>query len=428
MTPVSTLQCPAPTVGIIGSGPSGCYTAQFLRKGLPGAQITVFESLPVPYGLVRYGVAADHQGTKSVSQQFDRLFERGQATFVGNVRIGRDVSFEAVARAFDVVVIATGMPQDRRLPVPQDAAARVIGAGRLLRALNGFPAGLGRHSAPLGRDVVVIGHGNVAVDVVRLLTKRSDELVGSDIDDHVLSLLRPRRLRSVRLMGRSSVENAKFDLAMLRELCQVDGVRIRVEGLRDSSRGVAVDLLRSHEEGRGAASMAEDGTDRTLVTIQFEAVPTRIRHANSMTSLEAMCGPSAEPRSYHADTIVTATGFCQDEEPCPGTPDTAWSGGHVYRVGWLGRGAQGNIAANRKHAQGVAGQIVADLAGGRIVAGRGPGLQEILPQLEKTPTSFSAWREIDRVERERAAAGRCRRKITDISEMVALAQQSMVSA
>jgi ferredoxin--NADP+ reductase len=413
-------------VAIVGSGPSGCYAAQFLRKGLPGAQISVFESLPVPNCLLRYGVAADHQGTKYVYQQLDRLFERRQATFVGNVRIGCDVSFDVVAQAFDVVVIATGMPQDRVLPVPQDESARVVGAGQLLRALNGFPMGPGLHTAPLGRDVIVVGHGNVALDAVRLLTKRSDELIGSDVDDHVLSVLRPRPLRSVRLMGRSSIENAKFDLAMLRELCQVEGVRIRAEGMNDSSRGAAADLLRGFEQECKPSSTTAGETDRTLVTIQFEAVPTRIRYDDGKTCLQALCGPSALPRSFQADTIVTATGFCQYKEPRPETPGTAWSGDHVYRVGWLDTGAQGNIAANRKHAQGVAAQIVDDLAGGRIVAGRGPGLQAILPQLGKTPTSFSAWREIDRVERERAAAERCRRTISDISEMVALARQSMV--
>src|SRR5262249_15031586 len=92
---------PRPTVAIVGSGPSGCYTAEFLRKELPDAEITIFEALPVPYGLVRYGVAADHQGTKAVAAQFDRMFDRGNITFVGNTRIGVDIAFEAITDSFD---------------------------------------------------------------------------------------------------------------------------------------------------------------------------------------------------------------------------------------------------------------------------------------------------------------------------------------
>ncbi|MEV8569643.1 FAD-dependent oxidoreductase [Streptomyces sp. NPDC051322] len=440
MIPHLTPERSSPTVAVIGSGPSGCYAAHFLSKGVPEARICIFESLPVPYGLVRYGVAADHQGIKAVAQQFDRIFERGHATFVGNVRVGHDVSFEAVARAFDVVVIATGMPEDRRLPIPQDDSARVVGAGQLLRALNGFPARLGQHGAPLGgaiaplgRDIVVVGHGNVAMDTVRLLTKRPEELVGSDIDDRALELLRPEPLRSVRLMGRSSVGDAKFDLAMIRELCQVQGAKIRTENLHDSDRGAVADLLREFGQENGIpAPLAHGGTSagdrfRTEVTIHFEAIPVRIRHADQMTSLDVRCRRSGAVRSFSADTVITAIGFCQDSDQRAGTPDATWSGAHVYRVGWVENGAQGNLAENRKHAQSVARKILDDFARGRIVPGREPGLPALLPDLKAAPTSFSAWRVIDEFERKQTAPGRCRRKMTDLVEMVALAQASMAN-
>ncbi|WP_413098441.1 FAD-dependent oxidoreductase [Streptomyces sp. Inha503] len=431
-----------PTVAVIGSGPSGCYTAHFLSRALPDAHICVFESLPVPYGLVRYGIAADHQGAKAVSQQFDRIFERGHATFVGNTRIGRDVSFEAVAQAFDVVVIATGMPEDRQLPIPRDESARVIGAGQVLRALNGFPARLGRHSAPLGaaiaplgRDIAVVGHGNVALDTVRLLTKRPEELDGSDIDDHVLRLLRTAPLRSVHLVGRSSAGEAKFDLAMLRELCQVKGVRIRTENLHDSDPSAAADLLREFGQGDGIPDAAVhtehpsvEEQFRTTVTIHFESIPTGIRYENAMTSLDVKCRTSGSRKAFLVDSVITAIGFCQDSDQRADTPNASWSGVHVYRVGWVGNGAQGNLAANRKHAQSVARRILDDLARGSVVSGRTPGLPAILPQLKRVPTTFSAWRVIDEFEREQAGVGRCRRKMTDLVEMVALAQTSMANA
>ena len=163
----------SPTVVVVGSGPSGCYTAQFLRKQWPAADITVLDRLPVPFGLVRYGVAPDHQGTKAVDRQFDRLFTRDGVRFVGNVEVGGPVTVDQLRAAFDVVVLATGVSGDRPLGVPGAELAGVHGAGRLTRLLNDHPDE--QHPvAPLGPRVVVVGNGNVALDVVRLLAKDHD--------------------------------------------------------------------------------------------------------------------------------------------------------------------------------------------------------------------------------------------------------------
>lgn len=405
-----------PTIAVIGSGPSGCYTAQALRKPLPDAEITVFEALPVPYGLVRYGVAADHQGTKAVAAQFDRMFTRSDITFIGNTRIGVDINVEAVAEAFDIIVVATGLTRDRRLSIPQADQARVIGAGRILRSLNAFPAAAAPTNSTvteaLGDDLIVVGHGNVAIDVVRLLTKPTEHLSGSDIDDEALNLLRPHPPATVHVIGRSAADAAKFDVAMLRELCGLENLHISVEGLDADTTGPVANLLR-----QTLASPASR-TATTTVTLHFQTVPTAVRNEGSRPVLDVV-GPSGAPASYTGDTLITAIGFCHDGDDCA-DPSPQWAGDHVYRVGWLERGGRGNIAENRKHALETAKSIVDDLTSGRIRRGRGAGLAALLPQLDHR-TGFEGWQAIDTAERQTASPHRCRRKITDLEQLVTIA-------
>lgn len=133
-------------VAVVGAGPSGCYAAMALRKLSTMAEIVVFDSRPLPFGLVRNGIAPDHQGMKAVARQFERLFAAPEVQFVGNVAIGRDLPVEAL-RAFDGIVFATGLERDASLSVPTDSRARVFGAGSLIRQLNGDPD-VSREHAP----------------------------------------------------------------------------------------------------------------------------------------------------------------------------------------------------------------------------------------------------------------------------------------
>ena len=175
-----------PRVAVVGSGPSGCYTAQAVRKRVPGAEIAVIDRHPFPFGLVRFGVAPDHQGTKAVSEQFARLFKRDGVEFVGSVRVGSgpedNVSLAQLREAFDAVVLATGLHQDARLEVPGADLSGVHGAGRITRLLNSAADEV-RPAPSLGATAAVVGMGNVAMDLVRLLASASDQLEGSDVCD-----------------------------------------------------------------------------------------------------------------------------------------------------------------------------------------------------------------------------------------------------
>lgn len=415
------------TIAIIGSGPSGCYAAQLLIKKWPLASITIFESLPTPYGLVRYGVAADHQGTKNVTRQFDRIFVRDGVRFAGNVTIGTDVDFSVLAANFDIVVLATGLPRDRPLGIPQDDAARVVGAGALLRALNGHPVrSLPRDPEgcclPLGRQLLVVGMGNVAIDVLRLMSKAPEHLRGSDIDDELLDRLRPVTPLTVDVISRSPAPRSKCDLAMLKELLALPDIEVEVTGLTDLDDGPIADLLRPYAAPTNTVPPGP-GRSRTRVRLHFGLVPQEISGRDGRTVLTAR-RLSADPEEvgFVVETVITAVGFTAGDHHDRCSPSEEWSGSHVYRVGWLNRGAVGAIAENRKDAQRVVEAIGNDVAAGRITTGR-PGFvaaQRLLSDV----VSFSDWQRIEAYERQSAGPDRCRRKISSVWEMLAIASGS----
>ncbi len=169
-------------IAIVGSGPAGCYAAEQLARLAPEADIDVIDRLPTPYGLVRAGVAPDHQGTKSVERVLERALTRPNVTFHGAVEIGRELGLDELRALYDAVILATGAPSDRRLDIPGEELPGVHGSGAFTRWINGHPDDADR-AVDLDRirSVVVIGHGNVAIDVARVLAKSRDEMARSDL-------------------------------------------------------------------------------------------------------------------------------------------------------------------------------------------------------------------------------------------------------
>lgn len=400
-----------PTIAIIGSGPAGCYSAQFLKKGLPGAEITVFEALPVPYGLLRYGVAPDHQGTKNISSQFERMFTTSNVRFVGNVEIGKDIPLTELIDAFDVVVVATGLYVDRKLGIPGDSLSYVCGAGEILRSLNGYPQsdsnGMGHRLQALGERIAVIGNGNVAMDVVRLIAKSEEELAGSDINDIARKNLCTDKVRCIDVIGRSPIEQAKFDLAMLREICQLKNATIRWPDKHDGSHGLAADLLSSTDE----ASVGKKGS--LEINFRFNSNPLLITARNMSAVLTLNNKSVGSIQDYHYDTIITAVGFCHNPE------GSFASVAGVYSVGWARRGPTGTVAANRREAAEVSATILKDLECGRIATGKA-GLKTVEDKIMHKAVTFEQWQCLDRYEINSAPSGRCRKKAISIAEMLSV--------
>lgn len=414
-----------PRIAIIGSGPSGCYLAQALLRGSPAAEITIFDRLPSPFGLIRYGVAADHQHTKAITRQFERLFTSPQVRFAGGVSVGRDISLDTIRAQFDIVALATGLSLDRPLGVPGDDCAGVYGAGTITRTLNAHPGE--RPELPsFGPDVVLVGGGNVALDVLRFLVKDRAGYVESDIADHALERYLAHPAERVTVLVRSSAAAMRSDPQMLRELAALPRANYRLHTplpAADHEPDRTVDArLAALVELTDPARPAFSGPE---VILRFETVPSAVHCERGRVSSVAL---EAQPGELPATAVITAIGFSRDAAgPLAHLLSADAEIGRIrpglYRTGWAKRGPRGAIPENRSCAKNVADEILSDLESGVVVpAADRLGFAGLPEQLQLGSVSYAQWVQLDEHERRTAPEGRIRRKLPDHDHMLTIAK------
>lgn len=416
------------SIAVVGSGPSGCYIAQFLHKRLPDADITVFDRLPVPYGLLRYGVAPDHQGTKAIIEQFDRLFSGGGVRFAGNVDIGVDVTLAVLRKAFDVVVLATGIASDRQLGIPGEGSPQIYGSGRLTRLINSHPDE-DRKGLELGRRTLIVGNGNVAVDVLRTLIKSETDFLNSDVDDAFRNDL-AKNLTDISILGRSPAHAAKFDKTLIRELGRVPGVRFAMHGLEDAAEEAEPLAQTKVDELRLLEQLQHDVPTRITVHFYFGWVPESINGRNRVRSMTfSGAYDTAERLTIETDSVITAVGYTegaqdsfartdlvgQSTDPHRGMLDSG-----LYCTGWFGKGASGTIPEHRAESRLVAAAIADDL--GSLPERAEGGFTKLPQHVIAKSVDFDGWKAIDVVEVSTAALERYRRKIRERTELLAIAR------
>src|SRR5579859_542088 len=402
-------------IAIIGSGPSGCYLADALLRLVPDCRIDVLDRLPTPFGLVRYGVAPDHQGTKAVARVFDRVLARDRVGFFGHVEVGRDVPLATLEELYDAVVIATGAPADRRLGITGEDLPGVVGSGRFVGWYNGHPDHAdARFAAP--RAAVVIGNGNVALDVARLLAKAPGEFDGSDLGADAAAFFRDAPLETIHVVGRRGPEDAKFTDHELEELATLQRARPLVQ---DPS-------LLTGETPRALILRGFGDLTPKPVTIAFHfgLTPDALLGAERVEAARFRDAGGAA-HLLPADLVVTGVGYraraCGTETPRDGLFPN--DGGHVrdrlYAVGWAKRGPSGTIPTNRAEAQALAQRLAAEVPD----AGRpgGAGLRSLLDGQGVRWIDYDGWRRIEAHEAASATPDRCRRKLATIAEMLAAA-------
>jgi NADPH-dependent glutamate synthase beta subunit-like oxidoreductase len=191
---------------VVGSGPAGFYTAEALEKAYgavgDGARIDIIDRYPVPYGLIRFGVAPDHQSLKAVSKRYDKVAESPGVDFIGNVAVGRDISVAELLELYDAVILAIGAPHDRKLGIPGEELAGVVGSAEFVGWYNGHPEFADLDPLLGGTHAAVIGNGNVALDCARILSKTRHEFEGSDIVGHALEALDRSPIHTITILGR----------------------------------------------------------------------------------------------------------------------------------------------------------------------------------------------------------------------------------
>ena len=393
-------------VAVVGSGPAGLYTAEALVKQaalLPSPvaiSVDVLDRLPTPYGLVRYGVAPDHKSIKSVANYLRRVLESPGVTFVGGVHFGTDVTREDLVSAYDAVVYATGAMRDRRLGIPGEELPGSHAATDFVNWYCGHPDVDPGAFTLDAESVAVIGVGNVAVDVARILARDSAELEQTDIPEPVMEALRASKVREVHVIGRRGPAQAKFTTKELRELGELGGVHVSADpaelDLADGfdRSGASAELATADRRVRGnLVAMANwggepAGTGRKL-RLRFWLRPAEIHGSSAAVSglrLErtrlsesgAFEG-TGEFETLDAQLVLRSVGY--QSVPLPGVPfDTRTytvpnASGRVlsetgeplpgeYVVGWLKRGPTGVIGTNKADAAETVQALLADLAGG----------------------------------------------------------------
>jgi ferredoxin--NADP+ reductase len=433
-------------IAIVGSGPAGLYCAEKLLRDAPGARIDVIEKLPTPYGLVRAGVAPDHQGTKAVTRVFDRMFRRGDQAiaFWGHVEAGRDVTLAELRSLYDAVVIATGAPLDRRLGIPGEDLPGVVGSGAFVGWYNGQPDWT--ELAPRlehVRSAVVIGNGNVAVDVARVLAKTAEEMARSDLDPEIGSHIGRAPLATISIVGRRGAVDAHFSPAELAELSRLARAA-PVVSVADLPHDPAADTP-TLKVLREFAAAGQPSPDEKPVAIRFlfgrrpaaivgapESGVAAIRFERMRLSPEGGGGyvPAGVFEELPADLVVTCIGYgavpCCTLAPAAGgafVNEDGRIGDGLYVVGWAKRGPSGTIATNRAEAHAVAQRLLREVAGsGGDRAGRA-GLEALLRERGVDVVSWARWERIDAREVEQgavagAAAGRLRRKFRTVAAML----------
>lgn len=424
----------APRIAIIGAGPSGLYLADALGRKLPAARIDILDRLPTPFGLVRGGVAPDHQGTKNIARQFERTLAKPGVGFHGNVEVGRDVSIDELRMAFDLIVVATGALEDRRLGIPGEDLPGVIGSGAFVSWYNGIPDGRDL-TPPLDTTAVtILGNGNVALDIARLFAKSPAELASSDLCAHARMALAASAVRDIHVIGRRGPAQASFTSAELAEF----GTLERAAPIVDAGdlpatlpAGLSDDAARVAEKNIGILRefAAANHADKPMrVHFLFNATPVAIQGGERVVAIEF---ESSGGHRFTLPTglVVTAIGyrsralaglpFDPDRGRFPNQDGRIEPG--VYACGWCRRGPQGVVPANRADALGVAELIAADLAA-VPPPGAKPGMAAILPLLAARGVlrvDFAGWQKINAAETAAGAAdGRPREKLVRVDELL----------
>lgn len=453
-------------VAIVGAGPAGIYAGNILTNSVVEAGGTVaidlFESLPAPYGLIRYGVAPDHPRIKGIVNSLHEMLDAGTTRFIGNVEVGRDISIDELQERYDAVILATGAIRDAALDIPGIDLEGSYGAADFVAWFDGHPDVPTEWTLDQ-REVAVIGNGNVALDVARILAKHAVDLRSTEIADNVLAGLEASAVTDVHVFGRRGPADIKFTPIELRELGEVPNVDIVVsdedfaylEGFTPANNQLKV-MLRILESWR---TRELSGASRRL-HLHFYHSPVEVLGSERVEGLrfertepveDGRVRGTGEFREYPVQQVYRAVGYY-------GTPvidapfderagvvsnvegrvkDAAVTGdvdapviAGLYATGWIKRGPVGLIGHTKSDAMETIAHLVSDVEAGRLSAPTVDGdVLDLLEEREVAFTTWDGWLALDAHERELGANHlhtRERVKVVPRDEQVAISRGALV--
>lgn len=447
-------------VAVVGAGPAGFYAIEHLTKSEVEAEVDLIDRLPTPYGLVRGGVAPDHQKIKSVTKAYERIASAPGVRYYGLVEFGTHVTLEDLKRHYDVIILSVGAPHDRRMGIEGEELPGSISATDFVAWYNGHPDYRDLEVDLSVESAVVVGAGNVAIDVARILVTDPDDLAATDIADHALEVLRASRIRHVTMLARRGPAQAAFTPKELRELGELAGVTFVVdpaalqldpqtEAALDEDARRNLDAL-APLVGRTPAEGDRVLEFRFLVSPTALTGDTRVEGVAIVENELVRDGDSMRPRATdRTDTIpaglvLRAVGYrgapldgvAFDERagvvPHDGGRILDAPGGAVvtglYTAGWIKRGPQGVIGTNKACAAETVRTLLDDLAAGRIEPASDPSAEAadaLYRRRVERPVSWEDWIRINAAEvAQGEAEGRPRRKFVDVPSMLAVLDEA----
>ena len=428
------------SVAIVGSGPAGFYAADSLLKKLPDCRIDIIERLPTPFGLVRSGVAPDHQSTKNVTRVFEKVLDKPTVRFVGNIELGRDLGYDELKAAYDIVILALGAQAPRRLGIPGEDLAGVCDVVDFVGWYNAVPGAPDCGHYLDARQAIVVGNGNVAIDIARLLARSAAELAQSDVAPAAERALLAAPITDIYLVGRRGALDANFTFQELAELGEMERAVPLIDPgdlpAADQVQGLDKKPARNLEVLRGFAGN-DPNAKPVRIHLCFRAAPAAVLGKSRMTGVrfartrvdQSKAVPTGETFDVDAQLLVPAIGY--RVAPVAGLPIDQQGGivanrdglvePGVYVVGWAKRGPSGVIGTNRNDSGEVVDRIIA--ANLKATKPGADALDRIVAKRRLRPVATADWRRIDQAERA-AGNARPRRKIERVQDMIDLLESA----
>jgi ferredoxin--NADP+ reductase len=446
-------------VAIVGAGPAACYAADELLARMD-VEVEMLDRLPTPYGLVRAGVAPDHAETKGVASMFEAKFVTDQFSFSLNVEVGKHITHEELLRHHHAVIYAVGAFQERPLDIPGEDLPGSHAASDFVAWYNSHPDYADMTFDLSGERAVIVGNGNVALDVARVLVLGVDKLESTDMADHAIDALRRSNIREVVLLGRRGPLQAAYSSSEFLAFGYLPGVDVVLDKRELDLDAASRALLEDPEVDPTLAvkmKLAEEFADRRVdpankrVVFRYLVSPVEILGTerveglritnNELVGVDGVlkAKPTEQTEELDASLVLRSTGF--RGRPLPGLPfdeqrevipndrgrvvgDDGQPVPGVYVAGWIKRGATGTIGTNKHCARETVASLIDDFMSDRLATPEGDrrSLHELLKERQPDLVSGSGWRAIDEAERLRGRSlGRPRVKFTNVTEMAEIA-------